>query len=189
MSFASSRGVCCFGLKSGHWQAAAQFDGRITGINLPETAADLMPFEKRSSFTCDGYFDAELDNIQHARRAFTRSAVVQYVNFWPCKWNNDHRYMSRLFAFAATHNVGLGGPDIVPFRKGQMRNSYPFFHQYRGKLRLVAMAVEEPTLTYTNPQTGKRFTREEVVTFARDYLGANINFWAVQAPWLQGREH
>ena len=49
-----------------------------------------MPFENHSNFTCDGYFDAELDNIQRARAAFTRSAVVQYVNFWPCEWNNDH---------------------------------------------------------------------------------------------------
>ena len=129
-----------------------------------------MPFEKRSSFTCDGYFNAELDNLRYARQAFTRSAVVQYVNFWPCEWNNDHHFMSRAFAFAAAYDVGLGGPDIVPFRKGQMHNSYPFFHQYRGKLRLVAMAVQEPTLTYINPQTGKHFTREEVVRFARDYL-------------------
>jgi hypothetical protein len=50
------------------------------------------------------------------------------------------------------------------------------------------MAVQEPTLTYTNPQTGKRFTREEVVAFATDYLGANIIFWTVQAPWLRRQD-
>jgi len=46
------------------------------------------------------------------------------------------------------------------------------------------MAVEEPTLTYTNPQTGKRFTRDDFVSFARDYLGADIIFWTPQATWL-----
>ncbi|MEO7277698.1 MAG: hypothetical protein ABIW33_06725 [Sphingomicrobium sp.] len=164
---------------------AMRFDGRVAGINLPESAADLMPREKRDGFTCDAYFNAELDNMAFAGRAFSRSAVVQYVNFWPCEWNNDHGYMARIFAFAASHGIGLGGPDIVPFRKGQMRNSYPFFHRYRGKLKLVAMAVQEPTLTYTNPQTGKRFTQGEFVEFARDYLGANIIFWTVSAPWLR----
>jgi hypothetical protein len=164
---------------------AAEFDGRIEGVNLPETAADLMPAEKRSGFTCDGYFAAEFDNIQYARRAFSYSAVVQYINFWPCEWNNNHDYMSRIFEFAAAQGTGLGGPDVVPFRKGQMLNSYPFVHAYRGKLRLVAMAVQEPTLTYINPRTGKHFTREEIVNFARDYLGADIIFWTTQAPWLQ----
>jgi hypothetical protein len=49
----------------------------------------------------------------------------------------------------------------------------------------VAMAVQEPTLTYTNPATGGPFTREEIVTFARDYLGADIVFWTAQTPWLR----
>jgi hypothetical protein len=164
---------------------AAEFDGRIEGVNLPETAADLMPSEKRSGFTCDGYFAGELDNLRFARRAFSHSVVVQYVNFWPCEWDNDRGYMARMFEFAAANGAGLGGPDIVPFRKGQMHNSYPFFHRYRGKLKLVAMAVQEPTLTYLNPQTGKHFTREEIVNFARDYLGADIIFWTPQAPWLR----
>jgi hypothetical protein len=164
---------------------AERFDGRVAGINLPETAADLTPSAKASGFSCDSYFDGELANAAYARRVFTRSTVVQYVNFWPCEWNNDHHYMERTFAFAAAQGIGLGGPDIVPFKKGQMKNSYPFFHQYRGRLKLVAMAVQEPTLTYTNPQTGKHFTRDDFVSFARDYLGANIIFWTPQAPWLR----
>ena len=50
------------------------------------------------------------------------------------------------------------------------------------------MAVQEPTLTYTNPATGKPFTREEIVAFARDYLGVDIVFWTAEAPWLQRGE-
>ena len=64
-----------------------------------------------------------------------------------------------------------------------MKNSYPFFNRYRGRLDLVAMAVQEPTLTYTNPKTGKKFTRAEFIAFARDYLGVDIIFWSVNAPW------
>ena len=93
--------------------------------------------------------------------------------------------MGRIFALAADQGIGLGGPDIVPYRKGQMKNAYPFFNRYRGKLPLVAMAVQEPTLTYTNPQTGKRFTRAEIIAFATDYLGVNIIFWTPKAAWLR----
>jgi hypothetical protein len=161
---------------------AERFDGRLYGLNLPETAVDLAGTDE--SFTCDAYFAAALDNMAAARAAFARTQVVQYVNFWPCEWDNDHRYMERAFAFAAERGIGLGGPDIVPWRRGQMKNSYPFFNRYAGKLPLVALAVQEPTLSYTNPQTGERFTRAEFVEFARDYLAADIVFWSAEAPWF-----
>ncbi|WP_441328948.1 hypothetical protein [Lysobacter sp. CA196] len=163
---------------------AKRYDGRIEGINLPETAIDIDDKHDRSGFSCDKYFAAEMENLAAARMAFKKSHVVQYVNFWPCEWNNDHDYMGRLFAYAAKHGVGLGGPDIVPFKPGQMKNSYPFFHRYRAKLPLIAMAIQEPTLTYTDQKTGKPFTREEFTAFAEDYLGADIIFWATSSPWL-----
>ncbi len=164
---------------------AKQFDGRIMGINLPETAIDIDRKRDKTRFSCDGYFNATLENMRFARQQFHRSAVVQYVNFWPCEWDNDHQYMSRTFATAALEGIGLGGPDIVPWKKAQMKNAYPFFHQYKGKLPLVAMAVQEPTLRYINPKTGKPFTRDQFVSFAQDYLGVDVMFWAVDSPWLR----
>lgn len=167
-------------------QALAQkFDGRVFGVNLPETAADVDIKHDQTGFTCDKYFAAELENVAFARKVFTKSHVVLYANFWPCEWNNDRKFMSRTFAFAQANDIGLGGPDIVPYKKSQMNNSYQFFNQYKGRLSLVAMAVQEPTLTYTNPETGKRFTREEFVAFAQDYLGVNIIFWSTTSPWLK----
>ncbi|WP_137939672.1 hypothetical protein [Chitinivorax sp. B] len=163
---------------------AEQFDGRVMGVNLPETAIDLDIKRDKTGFSCDKYFQAEMENITFARKVFKQSYVVQYVNFWPCEWNNDHRYMSRLFTFAEANRVGLGGPDIVPNKKGQMKNSYPFFHQYKGKLDLVAMAVQEPTLTYTNPKTRSPFTRQEFTDYAEHYLGTDIIFWSTSSPWL-----
>jgi len=75
----------------------------------------------------------------------------------------------------------------VPKQRGQMSNSYPFFHQYKGRLALVAMAVQEATLTYTNPATGTKFTKDEFLDFARNYLGVDIIFWNTESPWLRNR--
>ncbi len=160
---------------------ASKFDGRIYGINLPETSIDIDIKNDCTGFTCDKYFKAVLENITVARNAFKKSYVVQYVNFFPCEWDNDHKYMSRLFEMATTNNIGLGGPDIVPYKKAQMKNSYPFFHKYRGKLPLVAMAIQEPTMTYINPKTNKNFTYKEFTDFAINYLGVNIIFWTIDA--------
>ncbi|MEN4760334.1 hypothetical protein ABEG63_08395 [Chryseobacterium sp. C39-AII1] len=166
-------------------ELAKKFDGKIQGINLPETAIDIDMKRDKTDFSCDKYFQAELDNLKFARSAFKKSYVLQYVNFFPCEWENDHQYMSRLFDFANKNNVGLGGPDIVPNKNAQMKNSYPFFNKYKGKLSLVAMAVQEPTLTYKNPKTKKPFTKEEFVNYAENYLGVNIIFWSVESPWLK----
>ncbi len=164
---------------------AAKFDGKVYGLNLPESSIDIDMKGDRTGFSCDAYFAAEMENLAFARAAFKTTRVVQYVNFWPCEWENDHDYMGRIFAYAAANDVGLGGPDIVPYRKAQMKNSYPLFNQYKGKLSYVGLAVQEPTLTYKNPKTGKRFTRAEFVDFAENYLGANVVFWSVETPWLQ----
>jgi len=164
---------------------AGRFDGRLYGINIGETAADVDLKDGEKGFTCDGYFAAEMENIAFTRKAFHKTYVVQDANFWPCGWNNDHHYMSRAFAYAYAHGIGMGGPDIVPYKKAQMKNSYPFLHDYRGKLKIVAMGIQEPTLEYINPDTGKPFTKDEFVSFARDYLGVDIIFWAYISPWLQ----
>ena len=163
---------------------ALYFDGRVYGINLPESAIDINMKADKSGFTCDRYFQAEVENIASARKVFKQAFVVQYVNFWPCEWNNNHHYMSRMFDFAVKNNIGLGGPDLIPNKKSQIDNSYPFFSKYKGKLSLVLMAIQEPTLTYKNPNTGKPFTKAEFESFGRSYLGASIIAWTAYAPWL-----
>jgi len=164
---------------------ARQFDGRIAGIILTESAVSVDKQAPPEGFTCDKYFDAEVENALVAKRAFRRSAVVQYVNFWPCDWANSGGYMSRFFDFAAAKHIGVGGPDIVPWQKGQMLNSYAFIRVYKDKVPIVAMAVQEPTLDYLNPETGKPFTRDEFERFASVYLGVDDIFWSRESPWLR----
>ncbi|MCK0128136.1 hypothetical protein [Erythrobacter sp. F6033] len=163
-----------------------RFDGRIYGINLPETAIEVPTDEDApEGFTCDIYFDAQMENIASARAAFERSLVVQYVNFWPCEWNNDRQYMSRLFELGKNKGIGMGGPDIIPYRRGQIKNAYPFFEKVGDELPVVAMAVQAPTLTYTNPKTGKKFTRAEFEGYAVSKLNVDIIFWSLKTPWLK----
>jgi len=164
---------------------AARFDGRIYGIDLGETAMDANLAEGEKGFTCDGYFDAEMENITVARAAFHKTEVAMFANFWPCDWKDSRHYMSRAFAQVAARGIGMGGPDIYPFNHAQMVNSYRFLNEYRGKLKLVAMSVQEPDLDFIDTKTGKPFTRDAFNDFARDYLGATIIFWAYTSPWLQ----
>jgi len=169
---------------------ARKFDGRIGGIILTETAVSLDKEKPPEGFTCEKYFDAEVENALVAKRAFRHSAVVQYANFWPCDWANSGGYMSRFFEIAAARHIGVGGPDIVPWQKGQMLNSYAFIRVYKDKVPIVAMSIQEPTLEYVNAETGKPYTRDEFERFASVYLGVDDIFWSRESPWLRdkGRE-
>ncbi|WP_150466380.1 hypothetical protein [Francisella sp. SYW-9] len=162
-------------------QLAKSFDGKIAGINLPETAIDINEKYLTKDF-CDAYFSSIIDNMLFLRKEFKKSKVVQYVNFLPCEWNNDHGYMQKIFNIALEHNIGVGNPDTVPYRRSQMKNSYPFFNKYKSKLPLIAIAVQEPDYTYTNPKTAKKFTPAELYNWDKDYISANIIFWNTQQP-------
>ena len=163
---------------------AKRFDGRIAGIILTETAAAVDKENPPKGWSCERYFAAEKENALVARRAFKRSHVVQYANFWPCDSVEAPEYMRRFFDFAVANRIGVGGPDIVPWQKGQMLNSYAYIRVFRDKVPVVAMAVQEPTLEYVNPETGKPFTRREFARFAEVYLGVDVIFWSKDTPWL-----
>jgi hypothetical protein len=163
---------------------AAKFDGKIYGINLPETAVDFDTKNPPKDFTQDKYFYAELKNIAALRKYFTKSIVMQYVNFFPGEWNNDHKYMSRLFSYSTQHHIGLGRPDVVPYRKNQMKNSYPFFHQNKNKLSSVGMAVQEGDYTYKKTDSNAYYKFSDFYLFAKDYLGSTIIFWNTKEPFL-----
>jgi len=66
-----------------------------------------------------------------------------------------------------------------------MTNSYPFIRAWRNRVPIVAMAIQEPTLDYLNPATGRPFTRAEFTAFATDYLGVDVIFWSRESPWLR----
>jgi len=160
---------------------AQEFDGTIKGINLPETAIDLNEADKPAHF-CDNYMQSIQENMLSARNAFRNSKVVQYVNFIPCEWQNSKGYIASLFKLASENNIGIGNPDTVPYKKAHMENAYYWINLYKTKLPLITMAIQEPDYTYTNPQTGNKFTIKELYEFDKNYIGADILFWNIQEP-------
>jgi hypothetical protein len=158
---------------------AHHFDGHIYGMNFAESAIDVQT--SQNHFNCSGYFDALRGNARFAREVFHTSYVVQYVNFLPC---GPPTALADTFAFLANHSIGIGGPDNIPFRPFQEQNSYPLLSQYRNRVPISVIAVQEPDLAAINPSTNKTFTRKEFTDFAINRLGVKIIFWALSSPWL-----
>lgn len=96
-----------------------EFDGKIEGINLPETAVDIPLTGKLcpKDFTADNYRESVLRKMKVLKRAFPRSVAMQYANFMPGALTN----LQSVYRRAKELKVGVGGPDLLPFRPYQMQ--------------------------------------------------------------------
>ena len=87
-----------------------RFDGRIAGINLPETSIGFgAPQFYPTDFTNEGYAEAVLEIMSGTRAAFQRSDAIQYANFMPGEWLpwQDAGYLKRVYAHADAIGMGV----------------------------------------------------------------------------------
>jgi hypothetical protein len=163
-----------------------EFDGRVEGINLPETSVTfgesgrLFP----KGFTFEGYRDAVITNMKVLKRAFPKSVTMQYANFMPGEWlpGSDKSYLRTVYQQARELHVGVGGPDLLPYKPGQMKHSYPLIRESDGSIP-TGIAVQFGNYEHQNPQTGKRVTIPELLEFATGYLKVDYLFWSTQEPF------
>lgn len=162
------------------------FDGKIEGINLPETAVDfgdkgnLHP----PGFTFEAYKNAIIANMRALKAAFPKSVAIQYANFMPGEflpWN-DKSYLREIFAYAQKIGVGVGGPDLLVYKRNQMNNSYGFIKTCSGIVP-TGVAVQDGNYAHVNPKTGTRVTVPEIYDFGKNYLGLSYIFWCTQEPY------
>lgn len=79
--------------------------------------------------------------------------------------------------------MGVGGPDLMPYRKSHMAQSYAFIKEYPATL-VKGMAVQDGNLRQINPKTGKKNTVPELLDFAQNYLGLDYIFWVEDEPYF-----
>jgi hypothetical protein len=163
-----------------------EFDGRIEGIVLPETAVDFgesgQLFPK--GFTAEGYRDAVIANMLALRRAFPRSVAMQYANFMPGEWLpwTDKKLLRSVYQAAKEHGVAVGGPDLLPYKKGQMSHSYPLIQAADGIVK-TGIAVQDGNYQHRDPRSGKQVTTGQLLAFARDPLKVDYVFWCTEEPF------
>ena len=163
-----------------------EFDGKIEGINLPETAVDfgetgrLFP----KGFTVEIYRDAIVTNMMVLKRAFPKSVTMQYANFMPGEWlpGKDRSYLRSVYQRAKELKVGVGGPDLLPYKVGQMNHCYPLIREAAGSVP-TGIAVQEGNYAHKNPKTAQPVTISDLVEFATEYLKVDYVFWSTQEPF------
>jgi len=163
-----------------------EFDGKIEGINLPETSlvfgatGKLFP----EGFTYETYRDAVITNMKALKRAFPKSVVIQYANFMPGEWlpDTDKLYLRTVYKEARNLSVGVGGPDLLPFRWGQRNHSYPLIKASAGSIP-TGIAVQDGNYADEDRKTHKRATVPELLKFASEQLNVDYIFWCTEEPY------
>ena len=161
------------------------FDGLIEGVNLAETAIDFGESSELypEGFTPGDYLEGVIAIMTGLRDAFSRSTVIQYANFMPGEWLpwDDHGYLRTVYAHADSIGMGVGGPDLLPHRRGQQNHSHPLI---AGRaLHVVAGVAIQDGNFEINPATGKQVTAAELLRFAEATLKLNYIFWGTQEPF------
>ncbi len=163
-----------------------RFDGRIEGINLPETSAGFGETGKLypPGYTPGVYKNAMMNYMTTLRKAFQKSVVIQYANFMPGEWLpwDDKSYLKDLYTLAKEQGVGMGGPDIKVYNKGHMNHIYKFLKQYAGSI-ITGLAVQDGNYAEINPQTGKMVTVDDIYEFGKNYIGLDYIFWCTEEPF------
>ncbi|AZE62695.1 MULTISPECIES: hypothetical protein [Pseudomonas fluorescens group] len=168
-----------------------ELDGKIEGINLSESSIEIGVEQPDgttafpSDFDPKVYVDAINSNMQALSRAFRKSTPMVYLNFLPGEWLpwQDKGYMRSLFAEAKQLKMGVGGPDLMPYRKSHLAQTYGFFKAYPDTL-VKGMAVQDGNLRQINPKTGKKNTVADIIDFSRNYLGLDYIFWVEYEPYF-----
>jgi hypothetical protein len=170
------------------FELGKEFDGRIAGINFEETAfevgASARLFPKGFSF--EVYRDGLIANLKALKRAFPKSITMEYANFLPGDWQNRKGYLGAVYQAAHEAKVGVGGPDLLPYKPGQMTNSYPLLRE-SARVVPVGIAFQDGNQNHINPKTGKRVTIPEAIDFAKEYLRVDYIFWCTEEPYFSNK--
>ena len=110
------------------------------------------------------------------KKAFPKSVAMQYANFMPGEWlpGEDKGYLRSVYQAARRLRVGVGGPDLLPRRRGQLDHSYPLIRECAG---IVPTGIAVQTGNYG------QIAIPELHQFAREHLKVDYIFWSTEEPF------
>jgi hypothetical protein len=174
-----------------------EFDGKVEGINLQETAIGISS-KTDQSFSEKEYINGLMENMLALKKAFPSSTTMIYANFTPGEWlpHNDKGQLRGIYEYGEEIGVGLGGPDLMVTRKGQLDHLVTLMHERQYTVPL-GIAIQDGNYTgktgadldYNELNESEKKSRINIVPllhgFAKDFLRVDYIFWANQEPYFR----
>lgn len=173
-----------------------EFDGKIEGINLQESAIGVSK-NMDSTFSPQIYVLALKVNMMALRRAFPNSTTMQYANFMPGEWLpwEDLGYLRSIYKYGEKIGVGLGAPDLMVNRKGQLNHALAMMHENKFSVPL-GIAIQDGNYVgktgadedYHESEVSENLNKPSLVpllhAFAKNFLQIDYMFWVNQEPYF-----
>jgi hypothetical protein len=166
-----------------------EFDGKLEGINLQETSIGV----RDPTFSQPDYVAGLKENMLALKKAFPISTTMIYANFIPGEWLpwDDKGYLRGIYQYGEHIGVGLGGPDLMVTRKGQLNHTLAMMHEGNYTVPL-GIAVQDGNYigeTGDTDEETKKKPHTNIVpllhAFAKDFLRINYMFWSNQEPYFK----
>jgi hypothetical protein len=165
-----------------------EFDGKIAGINLQESAIGVS-HDYDTSFSPEGYVEGIKANMLALKQSFKHSITMQYANFMPGEWLpwEDQGYLRSIYAYGEEIGVGIGAPDLMVHRQGQLNHALALMHEGQFSIPL-GIAVQDGNYIGETGTDRILSDRKNIVpmlhAFAKDFLGVQFMFWSCQEPYF-----
>jgi hypothetical protein len=131
------------------------------------------------------------------KKAFPLSTTMIYANFIPGEWLpwNDKGYLLSIYKYGEEIGVGLGGPDLMVTRKGQLNHALALMHEHKYTVPL-GIAIQDGNYIgktgadadYSEQDEKGNKSRKNIVpllhAFAKGFLKVNYMFWVDQKPYF-----
>ncbi len=169
-----------------------EFDGEIEGINLQETSIGVDS-KIDTSFSEEAYILGLKENMLALKQSFPKSVTMIYANFTPGEWlpYEDKGYLRSLYKYGEAIGVGLGGPDLMVEKKGQLNHALAMMHERQYTVPL-GIAVQDGNYigeTGDTDEAAKKKGHPNIVpllhAFAKDFLKINYMFWVNEEPYFR----
>lgn len=156
----------------------AQFDcnPNFEGVGFQETSPSLDDSAlDASGYTPEKYRDALISLLRSASTSVPRSRVFWYMNFLP----RNQRYVGDIAKAVIGTGVVMGGPDILPDNRALQKRVYPYYDEFRGRLKLFN-SMQHNSYRHRhggNDSAGSYWSMDELFQFARNKLHVDYLFW------------
>jgi hypothetical protein len=156
----------------------AQFDcnPNFEGVAFQESSPSLDDAElDASGYTPEKYRDALISMLRSAATSVPRSRVFWYMNFLP----RNQRYVGDIAKAVIGTGVAMGGPDILPDNRALQKRVYPYYDEFKGRLKLFN-SMQHNSYRHRhggNESGGSYWSMEDLFQFARNKLHVDYLFW------------
>ncbi|MEO1306695.1 MAG: hypothetical protein AAFV38_01860, partial [Pseudomonadota bacterium] len=135
-------------------------------------------------------FEGIKANMQALATAFPNTDKLQYANFMPGEWLpwEDEGYLLGVYQHGEAIGVGLGTPDLLMRRKGQLNHPLAMMHEGTFSVPLGIAIQDGNYVGKTNSnevQSERASLVPKLAAFAHDFLQVDYMFWVNQQPYFE----